>query len=277
MAAGCYFFVRAAELLASARAPSAVSPYALAILAVEALGASSVFLYGLCIVRRLPGAERGAAGAVPAGSHVHVLVPCYTEDLAIVADTVWAAAEADLPPGTRSTVYLLDDGNDDAKREWVTGLKSDRVRYVAHRPKAAGGEANGKACNLNHALAVIFGEDGSGAGPHDSVAVFDADQVAAPSFFVKTLPALAASPDTALVLTPQKFANVDDAADIFNHSNRHFWEAMIPGLTAWGMVVCTGTNLLLRADALMGVGGFPTSTVTEDYLLGMNLQMAGLR
>ena len=51
-----------------------------------------------------------------------------------------------------------------------------------------------------------------------------------------------------------RFANVDDAADVFNHSNRHFWEAMIPGLTAWGMVVCTGTNLVLRADALARVG-----------------------
>ena len=270
--------MRATELLASApfRSVTHVPPYALAVLAVEALGASSVLLYGLCIVRRLPGAERVAAGPIPRGTHVHVLVPCYTEDASIVADTVWAAAEADLPPGARSTVYLLDDGNDPAKAEWVASLATDRVRYVGGRPRGSA-EANGKACNLNHALSVIFGEDGSKATATDSVAVFDADQVAHKAFFTRTLPALAASPDTALVLTPQKFANVDDAADIFNHSNRHFWEAMIPGLTAWGMVVCTGTNLLLRADALLDVGGFPSTTVTEDYLLGMNLKMAGHR
>ena len=194
---------------------------------------------------------------------MHVLVPCYTESLAIVAETVWAAADADLPSGAESTVWLLDDGGDPAKKEWVEGLNAGRggaaaidvgarVRYLSGRARAKD-EANGKAANLNAALEHIFGSK-SAPRPTDCVAVFDADQVAEPSFFTKTLPALAASPDTALVLTPQRFANVDDAADIFNHSNRHFWEAMIPGLTAWGMVVCTGTNLVLRADALARVG-----------------------
>ncbi len=60
----------------------------------------------------------------------------------------------------------------------------------------------------------------------------------------------AAAP-AAQVLTPQRFGNVAEDADIFNHSNRHFWEVLIPGLAAWGMAVCTGSNLLLRASALM--------------------------
>ena len=261
-AAVCYFYVRSTEML---RSPVGITPYGAFVIAVELLGASSVLLYGLCIVRRLPGAERAAsaAGVVPAGTHVHVLVPCYTESLAIVAETVWAAADADLPSGAESTVWLLDDGGDPAKKEWVEGLNAGRggaaaidvgarVRYLSGRARAKD-EANGKAANLNAALEHIFGSK-SAPRPTDCVAVFDADQVAEPSFFTKTLPALAASPDTALVLTPQRFANVDDAADIFNHSNRHFWEAMIPGLTAWGMVVCTGTNLVLRADALARVG-----------------------
>jgi len=53
------------------------------------------------------------------------------------------------------------------------------------------------------------------------------------------------------VLTPQRFGNVAEDADVFNHSNRHFWEVLSPGLAAWGMAVCTGSNLLLRAGALM--------------------------
>ena len=79
------------------------------------------------------------------------------------------------------------------------------------------------------------------------------------------------------VLTPQRFGNVEQAADIFNHSNRHFWEAMIPGLTAWGMVVCTGSNLVLRASALRAVGHFPMRTITEDYALGTELAKRGFR
>jgi hypothetical protein len=42
--------------------------------------------------------------------HVRVLVPCYKEDLAVIASTVQAALSADLPAMTRRTVYLLDDG-----------------------------------------------------------------------------------------------------------------------------------------------------------------------
>ena len=297
VAAGAYLTVRVTELAAAGRLGA---PWPAAVLAAELLGASSVGLYALCLARRLPASltavARSGAGRVPPGTHVHVLVPCYTEALTIVAETVWAAAEADLPPGATSTVWLLDDGADPAKKEWVAGLACPRIRYVAGRARPAG-EVNGKAANLNAALASIYprGVGAKPPGPHEAVAVFDADQVCDRAFFKKTLPLLfeeggvdgrgappspssppsSSSARVGLVLTPQRYANVDERADIFNHSNRHFWEAMIPGLTSWGMVVCTGTNLVLRSNALMGVGGFPADTVTEDYLLGMNLKMAG--
>ena len=77
------------------------------------------------------------------------------------------------------------------------------------------------------------------------------------------------------VLTPQQFGNVDEASDVFNHTNRHFWEVMIPGLSAWGMLVCTGSNFLVRSAAVQALGGFPTQTITEDYMLSMALAKAG--
>jgi endoglucanase len=293
-AAGAYLYVRVTELISTGRASS---PWPLTVLIAEILGASSVGLYALCLARRQPASVTAAARAgnapVPAGTHVHVLVPCYTEALTIVAETVWAAAEADLPPGATSTVWLLDDGADPAKKEWVAGLACPRIRYVAGRSRAPG-EVNGKAGNLNAALASIYPPGGPPPPVHDAVAVFDADQVCDRTFFAKTLPLLfeeeaaagkkkggpadakaTSTRGVGLVLTPQRYANVDERADIFNHSNRHFWEAMIPGLTAWGMVVCTGTNLVLKSTALTGVGGFPADTVTEDYLLGMELKAAG--
>ena len=79
------------------------------------------------------------------------------------------------------------------------------------------------------------------------------------------------------MLTPQQFGNVEEASDIFNHTNRHFWEVMIPGLTAWGMLVCTGSNFLVRAAAVKAVGGFPTQTITEDYMLSMELAKRGFQ
>ena len=159
---------------------------------------------------------------------------------------------------------------------WEGGSKRDTDAAATltvplpHPPSQ--GELNGKAANLNHALYLIY-PAGSEVPDTDAIAVFDADQVASPDFFKRALPPLASSPSVALVLTPQRFANVDDAADVFNHGNAHFWEAVMPGVAAWGAVVCTGSNLLLRAGALAAVGGFPERSVTEDHVLGMNLKV----
>ena len=65
-------------------------------------------------------------------------MPCYTEDLKIVAETVSAAVEADMPPDSTCTVWLLDDGNDPNKRAWVEGLGDDCVRYITGRKRPAG-------------------------------------------------------------------------------------------------------------------------------------------
>ena len=48
-----------------------------------------------------------------------VLIPCYTEALDIVKQVVLAAANAPLPDKCRRTVYLLDDGKDAQKADFV--------------------------------------------------------------------------------------------------------------------------------------------------------------
>ena len=51
-------------------------------------------------------------------------------------------------------------------------------------------------------------------------------QVANPEFFMKTVPLLDDGDDVAMVLSPQCFYNTNADADIFNHSNIHFWECV---------------------------------------------------
>ena len=75
--------------------------------------------------------------------------------------------------------------------------------------------------------------------------------------------------------TPQHFYNVVPHADIFNHHNLTFYQAMQPGLDAWGSTVCCGTNFVARASCLYTVGYFPTESITEDYLLSLKLATAG--
>ena len=70
--------------------------------------------------------------------------------------------------------------------------------------------------------------------------IFDADQVAKPEFFLRTVPLFDSGDDVGMVLSPQCFHNLDYHTDIFNHSNRQFWEYMQPGYDAWGFISCTG-------------------------------------
>ena len=73
----------------------------------------------------------------------------------------------------------------------------------------------------------------------------------------------------------QCFHNLSPHADIFNHSNVHFWEYSQVGYDALGFISCTGTNFLVRSAALAEVGGSPAYTLTEDFALGMSLNAAG--
>jgi endoglucanase len=75
--------------------------------------------------------------------HVRVLVPCYKEELSVIAATVQAALDADLPPGARRTVYLCDDGNSPDKRAWINTKEDDGedVQYVTGRVRLKGGAA----------------------------------------------------------------------------------------------------------------------------------------
>jgi len=49
-------------------------------------------------------------------------------------------------------------------------------------------------------------------------------QVCSTSFYLKTLPLFDGGDDVGMVLSPQCFHNLNTHADIFNHSNVHFWE-----------------------------------------------------
>lgn len=49
-------------------------------------------------------------------------------------------------------------------------------------------------------------------------------QVASKEFFLKMVPLFDGGDDVGMVLSPQCFHNLNPHADIFNHSNVHFWE-----------------------------------------------------
>ena len=67
-------------------------------------------------------------------------------------------------------------------------------------------------------------------------------QIADPTFFMKMVPLMDDGDDIAMVLSPQCFHNVHHQADIFNHTNIHFWEYMQIGYDALSFISCTGAT-----------------------------------
>jgi len=253
--------------------------YGVIVLLSEILGAFAVFPYGLCLVLRVddpvPEAVSRASQGLPAYTalnyHVRVLIPCYKEPLDVITRTFLAAMYAAMPVNCKRTVYLLDDGKDPEKKEFVRSLNMPNAVYISGR-KRAKGEMNGKSCNINNAMRHIYPGDDLDIPSNEVICVFDADQVCNADFFSKTVPLLDGGEDVAMILTPQAFSNLNHDGDIFNHANVHFWDYTQPGYDALGLISCTGTNFLLRAKAFQHAGWFPEWTLTEDFALGIELK-----
>jgi cellulose synthase (UDP-forming) len=102
------------------------------------------------------------------------------------------------------------------------------------------------------------------------------------SFLDRTLPFFQ-DPQVGLVQTPQASYNVDPVA--FNlglspelpNDESLFYEFIQPTRNPWGGSVCVGTSFVVRRSALHKVGGFDTSTITEDYATGLLIASAGYR
>jgi cellulose synthase/poly-beta-1,6-N-acetylglucosamine synthase-like glycosyltransferase len=252
------------------------------VFAIEMLGAMSIIFYGIWLVA-LPDNEdikaQETVSKFRRQYHIRVLIPCYSEPLAIVQRTILAARRAIVPPGCELTIYLCDDGKKSNKQKFCDSLADTagpRVIYVTGRPKNGGKTLNGKSENLNHTLKMIYPADrGEDEVPNIPLAevmcLFDADQSCSKTFFTSLMPYIDSGDDVAVALSPQLMFNVDPNADIFNHQNVHFWEKMQPGMDALGFISLTGTNMILRCRALQDCGWFPVDSVTEDWELGMRM------
>ena len=198
---------------------------------------------------------------------VDVLIPTYNEDWSILEPTIVGAMGIEHP---RLRIWVLDD----TRRDWLKARCAERgIRYLT-RPD----NTHAKAGNLNNGLAAIARE----AEQPDFVAVFDADFVPRPNFLLRTL-ALFAKPDVGLVQTPQHFysdgpiqLNLNVATWWLDEQRQHF-DTILPSRDAWDSAYCCGTSCVVRYAGLLAIGGFPTESVTEDYLTTLKLRQKGLR
>jgi cellulose synthase (UDP-forming) len=196
---------------------------------------------------------------------VAVLIATYNEGRDELEHTLLGALRLDYPS---FEVCVLDDGG----RPWLRELCERRGARYFHRTD----RRDAKAGNLNDAWERLRAEP----DPPAFLAVLDADFVPHRNFLQRTLP-LFADPSVGLVQTPQHFFNTDPVqhnlglSRSYPDEQRFFFDTLQPARDAWGIAFCCGTSSVVRTGALATIGGFPTGSVTEDFLLTLALQEKG--
>ncbi len=99
--------------------------------------------------------------------------------------------------------------------------------------------------------------------------------------FLRRCLALFHDPAVGLVQTPQHFFNADPIqhnlglSRSYPDEQRFFFDHVQPSRDAWGIAFCCGTSSVMRFRAIAEIGGFPTESVTEDFMLTLVLQEHG--
>ena len=198
---------------------------------------------------------------------VDVFICTYNEEETILERTIVGAMSMDYP---NSRVWVLDDG----RRGWLREL-ADALgcSYITRDDNA-----HAKAGNINNGLRHVMGLEQR----PDFVSILDADFVPTKKFLSRAL-TLFREDDVGIVQTPQHFINPDPIQnnlaikDLMPDEQRYFFDVLMQSKDAWGTAFCCGTSSVLRAKALLEIGGMPTDSVTEDYLLTIRMQRNGFR
>src|SRR5262249_47256181 len=89
------------------------------------------------------------------------------------------------------------------------------------------------------------------------IAIFDADQVAEPDFFLRTIPPFA-DPRVGWVQTSQYYRNLDNpVARWANDQQQLFYQVLCPHKSIVNAAFICGTNVVIRGAALDEIGGLP--------------------
>ena len=196
---------------------------------------------------------------------VDVLICSYNEERTILERTIVGALAMEYP---NFRVWMLDD----SRRDWLKILCARLgCRYVT-RPD----NRHAKAGNINHALKLLAALP----DPPEFVSILDADFVPTPRFLKRAM-TLFRDRRIGVVQTPQHFINPDPiqinlgTTKFWPDEQRYFFDVVMPAKDAWSAAFCCGTSSIIRMRPLMAIGGFPTDSVTEDYLLTLRLKERG--
>lgn len=162
------------------------------------------------------------------------------------------------------TIYLLDDSSAEEHKKEAEAIAEKYGAKVFRRTERHGA----KAGIINDCVKSL---------DEKYVAVFDADQNPIPMFFDKLVPILEEDPKLAFVQTPQFYSNLDSSPVAFaaNLQQSVFYEFVCEAKSSADAMMCCGTNVVFRREALEDVGGLDESTVTEDFATSFTFHRKG--
>ncbi len=192
---------------------------------------------------------------------VDVFITVAGEPVDIVEKTVTAARDMDYPS---HTIYILNDGFVAKRDNWKDIIKlAERLNVNCITRQVPGGA---KAGNINNATALTD-------SPY--IVIFDADHVPHTQFLRKTM-CYFVDKKLGFVQTPQFYKNayVNAVALSSWEQQEIFFGPICRGKNRFNAVTMCGTNMVIRREALVGVGGMAES-IAEDFVTGVFIHEKG--
>ena len=221
---------------------------------------------------------------------VAIITSCYREPLPVVTDTMTCFYNLTYP---NKYLYYLDDtrydlpNQDAAKMAVYQKSIDDMCREIGinvfrrqwHGAKAgmindwlefSDGKYREGFCFRPYQNKVLLGKE-------KYVIVFDADMNPFPDMVEHLVKIMEANPKLAFVQTPQYYTNFDvnRVARAAGLQQAIFYEYICEGKSSQDAMFCCGTNVIFRREALLDVGGFDHTSITEDFATSLKFHMRG--
>lgn len=161
-------------------------------------------------------------------------------------------------------LYFLDDSSEDIFRKEALEICERHGAKIFSREERHGA----KAGIINDFLKQMSEE---------YIAIFDADQNPMPNFLIKTMPYFEQDPKLAFVQTPQFYTNVSVSPIARGACIQQeiFYGFICANKESSNSMFCCGTNVVFKKKALVSVGGFDESSITEDFATSIKLHLKG--
>jgi cellulose synthase (UDP-forming) len=226
---------------------------AIALMGAEAFAIFHAFGYVMAVARKNLPSSSGEIKRVPLKDFppVAILMAARHEPKDILEKTLICFYNLDYP---NKNIYFLDDSSDEKYKREAEEL-AGRYGVKLFRRKERHGA---KAGVINDCLKTL---------DEKYVAVFDADQNPVPEFLKTIVSILEADQRLAYVQTPQFYTNMYESRIAYaaNSQQTVFYEYICEGKSSAQAMICCGTNVIFRKEALVEVGGLDESSVTEDF------------